>query len=1046
MANERIASLYHQLHSLVLADLHWQYGTRHELGAYVSSTAEAGTVIGTTYLEMKGEKPRSFEPSVTIAHLGAARFTINLACSCGFVRKGAKPGALCQHVWAVARDLSHRLEHRHWAGLGAVRELVGISADEEALAALEAVEREVTAAEGEARRRTPMAKEAPRRLVWLVDISNYAPLVPAVQTATRAGWGKAKPTRELAPLLALDLTDADRALLASMTGRSDHLLKSYGLWGRLAGLDHVIDQSGRAIEVTTGTASLRLEEEPEGFRLLCPELKGREGWDLLHGDDAVLAQGPGALLVLAATPGQAAALKRITRQPVIIPAQIAKAPRVHEIASRLGIAPPGAMDSREQPAHTEPTIFVERTGPTLNVEFQVQPLALGPTYAIGQGPPLVSLAQEGAWIHARRDPAAEHAAARALAERLHLATEDRVEYRWMLGAAKSLELIADLAETGLTPRWKGTPLAIHEVSSASLSLEIRRRTDWLELKGGLTVDGHTVELARVLQALKEKRGWVAVGHDRLLRLHDDLKRRLELLAAATDEAGEQASALAAPLVAEAIDGLAGPVQTDEAWRALAERLTTAGNVDTTLPAGLTATLRTYQHEGYAWLCRLAHWGAGAVLADDMGLGKTLQAIAIMLRRAAEGPILVVCPTSVESNWDDELARFAPGLVVRSLRQERDLPEPKPGEVVIVSYQMATRAVDRLKAITWGTLVLDEAQMVKNAAAKRSAALAELNAHWRLALTGAPVENRLSELWAIMALVTPGLLGTWEGFRDRFARPIEGSQDTDAGAKLRLRLAPFILRRTKEQVLTELPPKTEIVQHIEPSDAERKLIEAERSRALAELEAGAGKDAHGNQRIAILAALTRLRQLACAPQLLVEDSPVPSSKLTVLRELVQSLKDEGHQVLVFSQFTSLLNLIEDDWEDAGLTWLRLDGSTPQAERKNLVKRFQNGEADAFLLSLKAGGTGLNLTAASYVIHCDPWWNPATEDQASDRAHRMGQTKPVTIYRLVMKPSVEEKILALHQTKRDLIDAVLAGTDQAATLSEDDLMGLIRSAAG
>ena len=1046
MANERIASLYHQLHSLVLADLHWQYGTRHELGAYGSRTGEQGTVITAPYLELKGDKPRSFEPSVTIAHLGAARFTLNLACTCGFVRKAAKPGALCQHVWALARDLSHRLEHRHWAGLAAVRELVGISADQEALAALEAVEREVAAAEGEARRRAPAAKEAARRLVWVVDIGNYAPLVPAVQTATRSGWGKAKPTRELAPLLALDLTDADRALLASMTGRSDHLLKSYGLWGRLAGLDHVLDVSGRALEVTTGTASLRLEEDPDGFRLLCPELKGREDWELLHGDDVVLAQAPGALLVLAATPGQAAALKRITRQPVIIPPQLAKAPRVHEITTRLGIAPPGAMDSREHPATTAPTVSIERTGPTLNVEFQVQPLAGGPSFAIGQGAPLVSLSQDGAWIHARRDPAAEHAAARALAERLHLPTEDRAEYRWLLGAAKSLELIADLVEAGITPRWKGTALAIHEVGSDALTIDIRRRTDWLELKGGLSVDGHTVELARVLQALKEKRGWVAVGHDRLLRLHDDLKRRLELLAAATDEAGEQASALAAPLVAEAIAGIAGPVTTDEAWQALALRLATAGAVDTALPTNLNATLRPYQHEGYAWLCRLSHWGAGAVLADDMGLGKTLQATAIMLRRANEGPTLVVCPTSVESNWADELARFAPSLVVRHLRQERDLPEPKAGEVVIVSYQLATRAVERLKPVAWGTLVLDEAQMVKNAAAKRSAALAELSAGWRLALTGTPVENRLSELWAIMALVTPGLLGTWEGFRDRFARPIEGSQDGDAGAKLRLRLAPFILRRTKEQVLHDLPPKTEIVHHIEASEAERQLIEAERTRALAELEAGSGKDAHGNQRIAILAALTRLRQLACAPQLLVEDSPVPSSKLTVLRELVQELKDEGHQVLVFSQFTSLLDLIEDDWEDAGVTWLRLDGSTPQAERRDLVKRFQNREADVFLLSLKAGGTGLNLTAASYVIHCDPWWNPAAEDQASDRAHRMGQTKPVTIYRLVTVPSVEQKILALHQTKRDLIDAVLAGTDQAASLSEDDLMGLIRSAAG
>jgi SNF2 family DNA or RNA helicase len=305
-----------------------------------------------------------------------------------------------------------------------------------------------------------------------------------------------------------------------------------------------------------------------------------------------------------------------------------------------------------------------------------------------------------------------------------------------------------------------------------------------------------------------------------------------------------------------------------------------------------------------------------------------------------------------------------------------------------------------------------------------------------------MENRLGELWSVMHLVVPGLLGSAEKFRNRFARPIEADRDQAAAEALRQRIRPFILRRTKEQVLTELPAKTEIVRHVEPSADERQLVDAERSRALAELDAGQGKDARGSQRMAILAALTRLRQLACAPQLVVKDSPIPSTKIAALTELVGELRAEGHRLLIFSQFTSFLDLVESAWKDSGLRWLRLDGSTPAPARRNLVARFQDGESDAFLLSLKAGGTGLNLTAASYVIHLDPWWNPATEDQASDRAHRMGQEKPVTIIRLVSAGSVEEKILALHAEKRDLIDAVLAGSDAAASLSETELLGILR----
>ncbi len=364
----------------------------------------------------------------------------------------------------------------------------------------------------------------------------------------------------------------------------------------------------------------------------------------------------------------------------------------------------------------------------------------------------------------------------------------------------------------------------------------------------------------------------------------------------------------------------------------------------------------------------------------------------------------------------------------------------PGDLLVTSYALAVRDAEALGEVRFGTLVLDEAQAIKNALTRRARAVRGLDAELRVALTGTPVENHLGELWSLMRVLTPGLLGSWEHFRDRFATPIERGRDPDRRAALSRLLRPFLLRRTKAEVAPELPPRTEIERFVDLSPAERRLYDEARRAAIEALATGGG-----DARFAIFAALTRLRRLACHPRLHDDTSTVPSSKLAALLETVSELREEGHRALVFSQFTSHLALVREAFDREGITYTYLDGATPSEERTRRIDAFQAGGTDVFLISLKAGGTGLNLTAADYVIHLDPWWNPAVEDQATDRAHRIGQTKAVTVIRLVARGTIEEAVLALHQDKRALAASVFDEEGGAARLSAAELAALIRAGA-
>ena len=424
----------------------------------------------------------------------------------------------------------------------------------------------------------------------------------------------------------------------------------------------------------------------------------------------------------------------------------------------------------------------------------------------------------------------------------------------------------------------------------------------------------------------------------------------------------------------------------------------------------------------------------------MGLGKTIQTIAFMLERAKHGATLVVAPTSVGFNWIEELNKFAPTLKVHDLRtDDRAAVVDKAGkfDVVICSYGLLQYNDELLAEKQWETIVLDEAQAIKNANTQRWKTVMKLKGKRRIALSGTPIENHLGELWSIFSFINPGLLGTIKSFQNKYSTPIESQQAPDKLLALRSLVSPYILRRIKSEVLTELPPKTEQTIHVEQSAEELVFYEALRRNA----EERMAHFMEENNRIAVLAEITKLRQACCDSSLVDSAISLNNSKLNAFIETVKNIIDNGHKALVFSQYVSFLAIVKKRIEAEKISYQYLDGSTSPAQRKRSVNAFQAGEGDLFLLSLKAGGSGLNLTAADYVIHLDPWWNPAVEDQASDRAHRIGQERPVTIYRFIMQNTIEEKIISLHEHKRNLANELLSGQGVSGKLSNEDLMSLI-----
>ncbi len=698
-------------------------------------------------------------------------------------------------------------------------------------------------------------------------------------------------------------------------------------------------------------------------------------------------------------------------------------------------------------------------GTGFRLEMLVKPFKDGDHYVKpGQGTENIMAEINGKRIQTRRDLAEEERKAQEIEEHcpiLDLAVdlEQERDREWHLQDPEDcLQALLELQEISdqVVIEWpEGEKLSIsHQASLRNLNLKIRtNRQNWFGLSGELVLDQELViDLKDVLNRMRSGSGrFIEIEDGQFIALTKEFKKRIDELNTFGDSDEQGDEIVVHPLAAHSLEKLIDQAnsQTSRGWKEQVARIEQAHAFKPDLPSTLRAELRDYQLEGYHWLARLAQWGVGGCLADDMGLGKTLQSLAIILQHATNGPSLVVAPTSVSTNWLSEVDRFTPTLkIVQLAGKDRQTTIAGLGkfDLMITTYTLLQQEIEPLSRVSWQTIVLDEAQAIKNAATKRSQAAMALHGSFKLITTGTPLENHLGELWNLFQFINPGLLGTHKQFNERYAVPIERFNNREARLRLKKLIRPFILRRIKSEVLEELPPRTDVTLEVSMSREELHFYEALRQNALDQLEqSGDNRGRH----LQVLTEIMRLRQACCNPRLIARDTSIPSSKLSVFSALIEELIAGGHKVLVFSQFIGHLDIIREYLDKERITYQYLDGSTSSRHRKERVEAFQSGSGDLFLISLKAGGLGLNLTAADYVIHMDPWWNPAVEDQASDRAHRIGQTRPVTIYRLVCKNTIEEKIVQLHQEKRELADSLLEGTDISGRLSTQELIDLIRA---
>ncbi len=921
--------------------------------------------------------------------------------------------------------------------------------------------------------------DASRRLAWkLRDWGRRVAVIPVEQKRTKTGaWTKG---REVAIHRLVDrdredldfLTDQDKAVLAGIMVKRDYYDMIYrldpGLALRaLAGHPNVFweDAPHLPVEIVSGKPEVQIV--PKGKRL-CICMDPYPDPDLHDAATAsfIVRESPTRVRVVVFEPMHLRMAEILGPDGVSVPKDHSEGAlnRLRGLSRHVAIQSDVALaaaDAEVVEPDCRPRLRLQRLEQGLRAEMVVVPLGGQSQRAFppGIGNPHLVEFTGGKTLQTRRRISEEaERASQALDAIEILDAEGHGSYIWTLDdpeiALELIEKLQGVSEEALTVEWpKGDPITVRSLSPQQFRLSIHSAQDWFEVKGEVQVDRDLViQMRTLLDEIEagEKR-FISLGKGQYVALTRQLQKQLQWLSAGGQYVGRSNTLRVHPLAAIGLEQWKdeiGEFQADTTFDTHIDRIRAVESYQPVIPSTLQATLRPYQVDGFTWLARLAEWGVGACLADDMGLGKTIEALALILHRASQGPTLVAAPTSVCANWVSEAQRFAPTLrpirfgIGDLGRREDVLKALGPFDLVICSYTLLQQETEAIKDVQFATIVLDEAQAIKNAATKRSSAAMNLTGGFRMICTGTPIENRLAELWNLFRFINPGLLGSEDRFRERFVRPIEGGHDLHASHILKALVQPFILRRTKSQVLEDLPPRTEMMRLVELSPEERALHESLRQRALERLEGVRNMD-KGQAHIQVLAELMKLRRCCCNPRLVMPNCGLTGSKLEAFAELVDELLDNQHKALVFSQFVDHLTLLREHLDERRIRYQYLDGQTPVKTRQKRIDAFQNGEGDLFLISLKAGGLGLNLTAADYVIHMDPWWNPAVEDQASDRAHRIGQTRPVTVYRLVAADTIEEKIVQLHHAKRDLADSLLEGTDTAHTLTADELIDLLRN---
>lgn len=647
--------------------------------------------------------------------------------------------------------------------------------------------------------------------------------------------------------------------------------------------------------------------------------------------------------------------------------------------------------------------------------------------------------------------------------------EDDDEAYYLL-FSEGLSQLSELGEVYLSERLHG--VKVRQAPSVKVEASV---------KGGLldiaveSSDMTPAELVSYLASYERKQKFVRLGNGDIIRLDGSVSAVADLAGGLGIDAkslveGVEGLPANRTLFVDAMLKRASGVrfERDSGFRSIVRDFETVSDADFTPPGALREVLRPYQNEGFKWLCTLGKAGFGGILADDMGLGKTLQMMAYLAYMREEGekrPALVVCPASLVYNWAAELARFTPDArvaVVAGSKRERvaqiaaacagagvgaggsEAPGAAavtPGaDVLVTSYDLMKRDVEAYAQEEFSCVVLDEAQYIKNASTKAAKSAKQLPGDVRFALTGTPIENRLSELWSIFDFLMPGVLGSSDSFTRRFATPITDG-DAQVAKRLQGLVSPFILRRLKGDVLRDLPEKDESIVVANMEGEQDKLYKASATK-LALMLSSQKPEEFAGMKLQVLSELTKLRQICCDPSLLYENYTGGSAKLETCMELVRNAVEGEHQVLLFSQFTSMFDIIGPRLDAEGVRYLRLTGSTSKEERIRLVERFQAGEAPVFLISLKAGGVGLNLTAADIVIHYDPWWNLAAQNQATDRAHRIGQERQVSVFKIIAKDSIEEKIVEMQEAKRDLAEQVIGGEGVSRTsITREDILALL-----